>query len=113
MQRHLYENQSAALAFAHEKSTHAAEFLDLWTHGDWDQIDKDFPEWREFIASFTRGHELNYLLWLAREILIDPRLSGGGLPTGHSIWAILAEHLGDLNHKSITPQERRFLLGEK
>jgi hypothetical protein len=49
---HPYEDVIAAIMFTTEHAAYRDDgvwFLHLWTHGDWDKIDIEFPAWRWFL----------------------------------------------------------------
>lgn len=52
---HPYENIHAALQFALVTGSEVQSFLSAWTHGEWDVLDREWPEWKVFLDKFPKG----------------------------------------------------------
>lgn len=47
--RHIYEDFGAAVDFAVDSEAGGLDFLRLWREGCWEEINRDWPEWKAFI----------------------------------------------------------------
>jgi hypothetical protein len=47
---HPYEDFNKALNFALDYTDEGIEFLRAWREGSWALLDREWPEWRDFVA---------------------------------------------------------------